>query len=356
MVVAPSGIEARAGPPGVPGSGRVVAGLVVAAGVWAGLYALNERVWRVALGDGLGLDLDRRLGGSIHFFVYDTSKILLLLTGLVFVVGLLNTALSPERVRQFLSGRRLATGLLLAVALGAVTPFCSCSSVPLFIGLVAAGVPLAVTLTFLIASPLISETGIVLMGGTFGWDVAALWVVAGSVLALLAGWLLSRFDLDRWVEPFVFTTRTVELARAATRPTLEERVDAARSETRDVLAKTWPYVLVGIAIGAVIHGWVPEGFFERYAGGRSPLAVLVATVAGVPLYANPAGVVPLAEALHAKGAALGTVMAFMMSVVALSPPSFVMLRRVLKPPLLAIFGGIVTVGIMVIGVVFNLIV
>lgn len=330
--------------------------LFVAAAVWVGLYVLNERVWDVLLGDLIGLDLDSRLGSSIHFFLYDTVKIMLLLTALIFLVGLVNTAISPERIRAFLSDRHLATGLVLAVVLGAVTPFCSCSSVPMFIGLVAAGVPLSITLTFLIASPLISETGIVMMGGTFGWDIAALWIAAGSVLALVAGVVLSRFDLDKWVEPFVFNTRTVELARSPTKPTPRQRVDASRSETRDVISKIWPYVLVGIAIGAAIHGWVPEGFFERYAGGDSPLAVLVATLVGVPLYANPAGVVPFAEALHAKGAALGTVMAFMMSVVALSPPSLVMLRRVLKPPLLAVFTAIVTVGIVIIGILFNLIV
>lgn len=332
--------------------GWVLAG---AAAIWAGLYALNERLWDVLFEDALGLDLDERVASAVHFFLYDTTKIALLLVGLLFAVGLLNTTISPERVRAFLVGRRLATGLVLAVVLGAVTPFCSCSSVPLFIGLVAAGVPLSITLTFLIASPLISETGIVMMGGTFGWDIAALWIVAGSALALISGVVLSRFDLDRWVEPFVFTTRTVELARSETRPTLRERVDASRSETRDVISRIWPYVLVGIALGAAIHGWVPEGFFEDYAGGDNPTSVLVATLLGVPLYANPAGVVPLAEALHAKGAALGTVMAFMMSVVALSPPSLVMLRRVLKPPLLAIFTGIVTVGILVIGILFNLV-
>lgn len=330
--------------------------LVGAAVLWAALYALNEWLWDWVFVHLLGLDLGGRAVGSLHFFLYDTAKIALLLTGLVFVVGLLNTAISPERVRDHLSGRRLATGLFLAVALGAVTPFCSCSSVPLFIGLVAAGVPLAITLTFLIASPLISETGIVMMGGTFGWDIAALWVVAGSTLALLSGWLLSRFDLQKWVEPFVFTTKTVQLANSPTKPTLQQRVDASWAETVDILRKIWAYVLVGIAIGAVIHGWVPEGFFEEYAGDDNPLAVLVATLVGVPLYANPAGVVPMAEALHAKGAALGTVMAFMMSVVALSPPSLVMLRRVLKPQLLAIFTGIVTGGILLIGIFFNLIV
>jgi uncharacterized membrane protein YraQ (UPF0718 family) len=338
-----------------PTARRLGTGLVAAGAAWVALYAVNERVWDVVFADLLAVDLDERLWSSLHFFFYDTAKIMLLLIGLLFAVGLVNTTISPERVREFLLGRRLATGLVLAVVLGAVTPFCSCSSVPLFIGLVAAGVPLSITLTFLIASPLISETGIVLMGGTFGWDIAALWIVSGSVLALAAGWALSRFDLDRWVEPFVFNTRTVELARSPTRPTLEQRVDASRAETIEVLRRIWLYVVAGIAVGAAIHGWVPEGFFERYAGGDNPLSVIVATIVGVPLYANPAGVVPLAEALHAKGAALGTVMAFMMSVVALSVPSLVMLRRVLQPPLLALFIAIVTVGILTIGILFNLV-
>lgn len=339
-----------------PAVGRHLARrLAAAAVVWTFLYALNERLWDVVFVDVLDLDLERRLPSSVHFFLYDTTKIALLLVGLLFAVGVLNTAISPERVREFLTGRRAATGLVLAVVLGAVTPFCSCSSVPLFIGLVAAGIPLSITLTFLISSPLISETAIVLMGGTFGWHVVALWIVSGSVLALVAGWVLSRFDLDRWVEPFVFTTRTVRLARSPTRPTLRERVDASRSETHDVIARIWPYVVVGIALGAAIHGWIPDGFFERYAGGDSPMSVVVATLIGLPLYANPAGIVPLAEALHAKGVALGTLMAFMMSVVALSPPSLVMLRRVLRPPLLAIVTAIVTAGIIVIGILGNLV-
>lgn len=336
-------------------SGHLGVRLAVVTAVWVAAYALNEWIWDVVFVDMLGVDLDERLWSSLHFFVYDTIKITLLLIGLLFVVGLVNTAISPERVREFLLGRRLATGLVLAVVLGAITPFCSCSSVPLFIGLVAAGVPLSITLTFLIASPLISETGIILMGSTFGWDIAGLWIAAGSVLALTAGWLLSRFNLDRWVEPFVFNTRTVQLAQSPIRPTLHQRVDASRAETFDILRGIWLYVVVAIAVGAAIHGWVPEGFFEDYAGGDNPLSVLVATAIGVPLYANPAGVVPLAEALHAKGAALGTVMAFMMSIVALSVPSLLMLRRVLKPPLLAIFTAIVTVGIILIGITFNLI-
>jgi uncharacterized membrane protein YraQ (UPF0718 family) len=327
--------------------------LTLAAIVWVSAYALNERIWDVLFVDVLERDMDERLWSALQFFVYDTIKIGLLLIGLVFVVGLVNTAISPERIREFLLGRHLAVGLVLAVVLGAITPFCSCSSVPLFIGLVAAGVPLSVTLTFLIASPLISETAIILMGGTFGWRIAGLWIAAGSTLALAAGWLLSRFDLDRWVEPFVFTARTVQLAQSPTRPTLRQRVDASRAETIDVLRSIWLYVIVAVALGAIIHGWVPAEFFEDHAGGDNPLSVLVATALGVPLYANPAGVVPLAEALYAKGVALGTVMAFMMSVVALSVPSLVMLRRVMKPPLLGIFTAVVTVGIIIIGILFN---
>jgi uncharacterized membrane protein YraQ (UPF0718 family) len=328
--------------------------LAGAAGIWLALYLLNERLWDWLFDDVAGLDLTERGVGAAHFFLYDTAKIALLLLGLLFAVGMVNTAISPERVRDALAGRRLASGLVLAVVLGSVTPFCSCSSVPLFIGLVAAGVPLSITLAFLIASPLISETAIIMMGGTFGWGTAALWAGLGGALALVAGAVIHRLDLERWVEPFVFESATVRLARAEEQPTLAERVEASRSETQQILATIWPYVIGGIAIGAAIHGWVPDGFFENVAGGDSPLAVVAATVLGVPLYANPAGVVPLAEALHAKGTALGTTMAFTMSVVALSPPSLIMLRRVLKPPLLALFTAIVATGIVIIGIVVNL--
>jgi hypothetical protein len=323
--------------------------------VWGLLYWLNERLWPVLLGDWLGLDLAGRAGESLEFFLYDTAKIMLLLVGLIFVVGMLRTALSPERVRDVLAGRGLLLGLVLAALLGAVTPFCSCSSIPLFIGFVAAGVPLSITLTFLIASPLINEVAVVMLGGTFGWGVTAIYVAAGLLLAILAGWVFSRVDLDRWVEPFVFSTPVAALSAEGGSPTLAARVDAARTETRDIVGKVWPYVLVGVGLGAVIHGWVPADFFARYAGSDNPLSVLVATLAGVPLYANAAGVIPLAEALWVKGVALGTVMAFMMSVVALSVPSLVMLRRVLRMPLLILFTAIITVGIVAVGLLLNLV-
>jgi hypothetical protein len=219
---------------------------------------------------------------------------------------------------------------------------------------VAAGVPLAVTMTFLISSPIISEVGAVMMGGLFGWHVTALYLVAGTSLAILSGWTLGRLNLERWVEPFVFATPVGELA-ARGAPTLAERVAAARQETLDIARSVWPYVLVGIGLGAVIHNWVPADFFATYAGEGNPFAVVIATLAGAPLYANPAGVVPIAEALTAKGVALGTSMAFVMSVVAISVPSTILLRRVLKPQLLAIFTGIVAVGIMLVGFLLNLI-
>lgn len=327
--------------------------LVAAAAAWVLAWWANERVWD-ALVEWAGLDLGSRPVGAVHFFLYDTVKIFLLLLGLMFVVGMLRASLDLERARDFLEGKGLAVGLVLAVFLGAVTPFCSCSSIPLFIGFVAAGIPLSVTLTFLIASPLVSEIAAIMIGDQFGWGIAAAYVAAGSAISILIGWAFSRFDLERWVEDLVKTGRVASLRAGGTRPTLGQRVDAALAESRDIFADVWKWVLLGVGLGAVIHGWVPDDFFARYAGADNPFAVVVATVAGIPLYVNGAGVVPVGEALWAKGMSLGTVMAFMMSSIALSIPQAVMLRRVLKPPLLALYFGAVTVGIMALGFLFNL--
>jgi hypothetical protein len=321
--------------------------LAGAAALWIALYALNERIWGPILSGLIGLDLGSRLGDAIEFFLYDTVKII--------AIGLLRASFSAERARSLLMGRGLLVGLGLAAVLGAVTPFCACSSVPVFIGLVAAGIPLAVTMTFLISSPIISEVGAVMMGGLFGWHVTAIYLVSGTVLSVAAGWTLGRMNLERWVEPFVFATPVGQLAAGGGSPTLRERVDAARQETVHIARSVWPYVLVGIGLGAVIHNWVPADFFATHAGADNPFAVVIATLAGAPLYANPAGVVPLAEALTAKGVALGTAMAFVMSVVAISVPSTILLRRVLKPQLLAIFTGVVAVGIMLTGFLLNII-
>lgn len=328
--------------------------LLSAAIVWGLVFTLNEVLWPWLFGDVFRVDLSSTLGAAVQFFFYDTVKIALLLVGLLFLVGLVNTQISPEKVRGVLTGKGLFVGILLAVLLGAITPFCSCSSIPIFIGLVAAGVPLAVTLAFLVSSPLISETGIILMGSTFGWEIATGWVLAGAAVSIAVGLLLSRFKLEKWIEPFVFSSRTTQLAMATQRPTMRERVNASWAETRQMIVKILPYLVLGVLIGAAIHGWVPDEFFAEVAGPANPFSLLIATFAGAPLYANPAAVVPLASALYAKGVALGTTMAFMMSLVTLSVPSLIMLRRVMKWPLLALFTGIVLTAIYIIGFIFNL--
>lgn len=327
--------------------------LALGALTWAGLYALNEMLWDALFVSWLGLDLTDRWAGAAHFFLYDVTKILLLLAGMIFAIGMLRTTLRPERVRTFLEDKPLAVALLLAALFGAVTPFCSCSSIPLFIGFVGAGIPLAVTLTFLIASPLVNEVAVVLLADTFGLANTIAYVAAGLTAAVTIGAILSRFRLDRWVEPFVFQTAVGRLQSAGTRPTLRDRVDAAKEETADIFGRVWKWVLLGVGIGAVIHGWVPTEFFAQYAGPGNPFAVIVATLAGIPLYANAAGVIPIAEALWTKGMALGTVMSFMMATVALSLPEAILLKQVLKPRLLAIFFGSVAAAIVLIGLTFN---
>ena len=329
--------------------------LGVAALAWAGGYAANEVFWTWLYRDLLGLNIAGDWPSMLHFFSYDTVKILLLLTGLMFVIGMLRASLDLDRARSFLDGKGLFVGLGLAVVLGVVTPFCSCSSIPLFIGFVAAGIPLSITLTFLIASPLVSEVAAILIGAQFGWGVAAAYVVAGSLIAMGIGFIFSRFNLDKWVEPEVFRTRITALRADGHVPTLQERIDAAIGETKKIFTKVWRWVLVGVAIGAAIHGWVPTDFFATYAGADNPLGVPIAVLVGLPLYVNGGGVVPIGEALWSKGLPLGTVMALMMSAIALSVPEAVMLRRVLKPQLLALFFGSVAVAIMVVGYLFNFI-
>jgi uncharacterized protein len=341
--------------PRIRGDRRPLAGLAAAAAAWVVLYLVNERAWDLLVFDLGGLDPSSRLGAAVHFFLYDTTKILLLIAGLIFVIGMARAAIPPERIRDLVGARHVAVGFLLAAAFGAITPFCSCSSVPLFIGFVAAGIPLGVTLTFLITSPLINQVGVVMLAGMVGWRIAALYVLTGMTMAVVAGVLLSRLDLDRWVEPFVHDVVVPVSGVGGGRPTLQDRVDAAVDETRDIVRTVLPYVLVGIAIGAGIHGWVPAGFFADTGIADSVWSVPVATLAGVPLYANVAGVVPLVDAVYSKGLGLGTAMSFMMSVVALSLPALILLKRVMKLPLLAIFTAVVTAGIMGIGFLFDLI-
>lgn len=332
---------------------RLVSALGAAAALWAAAYWTNERVWD-RLFEAWGLDIARPAPGAVHFFLYDTSKVLLLLVGMIFVIGLLRTTIRPDTVRAYLLGKPLPVALVLAALLGAVTPFCSCSSIPLFIGFVAAGIPLSVTLTFLVASPLLNEVAVVMLGQSFGWGITAVYVGAGLTLAVTLGAIFSRMHLEDQVADFVRSTPTSRLGAQGQRPTLRERVDAAREETRQIVGRVWKWVVLGVAVGAGIHGWVPAELLARWAGPDNPLAVPVVTALGVPLYSNAAGVIPIAEALWAKGMATGTVLAFMMATVALSVPELVLLRQVLRPKLLALFFGSVSLGIVLIGVLVNL--
>ncbi|MDN4473442.1 permease [Demequina zhanjiangensis] len=329
-------------------------GLGAAAVTWWALYSVNLPFWDWLIGDVVGLDLETRLGSGVHFFFYDTVKILLLLTGIIFLVTVLRSFMSVERTRAILGGKREGVGNVVAASLGVITPFCSCSAVPAFIGFVAAGVPVGVTMSFLIASPLVNEVAIALLLGLFGWGPTLLYVVAGLTIAIVAGFILGRMRPERWIEPFVFETKlggqTVDPGMSLT---WNDRIQIGIEEVKDILKKIWPYLLVGIGIGAAIHGWAPEQWFADHAGPDVWFAVPLAVLMGVPLYSNAAGILPMVEALFDKGLPMGTLLAFMMATVALSLPEMILLRRVLKPQLIGLFIGVVTVGIIAVGYLFN---
>ncbi len=328
--------------------------LAAAAAVWVVAYWVNERMWDWIFYGAFGMAPDDRLTQTLHFFFYDIIKIGLLLTGIIFVVTILRSFMSVERTRQLLGGKREGVGNVMAAGLGVITPFCSCSAVPAFIGFVSAGVPIGVTLSFLIASPLANEIAIGLLWSLFGWKIAALYVLAGVSIAIVAGWILGRLHAERWVEPFVFeTTLKGQPIDPSQGLTFDQRVQMGIEEVGMIWRRLWPYLLVGIGLGAIIHGWVPMDFFTTYANSDNPFGVVVAVMIGIPVYSNAAGVMPLVEVLYSKGLPIGTVLAFMMSVVALSLPETILLRRVLKPRLLATFVGVVGVGIIAVGYLFN---
>jgi hypothetical protein len=289
--------------------------------------------------------------------LYDTPKVLLLLAGVVMVMGMINSYFTPERTRALLSGRHEGVGNVMAALLGIVTPFCSCSAVPLFIGFVQAGVPLGVTFSFLISAPMVNEIALALLFGLFGWKIAALYLGLGLSIAIVAGFVIGKLKMEHHLEDWVQKMAHVDAAVNADELILADRIDAGFASVREIVGKVWLYVLAGIAIGAGIHGYVPEDFMAGLMGKEAgwwsvPLSVLI----GVPMYTNAAGIIPIVEALLAKGASLGTVLAFMMSVIALSLPEMVILRKVLKPRLIVTFVGVVATGIMVVGFVFNAVV
>ncbi len=330
-----------------------LAGIAIAIPLWFLAYSQLNNFADLVL-SLTGFDRSSHLGEAIHFFFYDTPKVLLLLAGIVFLMGIIQTFFSPERTRALLAGRRQGVGNTMAALLGIVTPFCSCSAVPLFIGFLSAGVPLGITFSFLISAPMVNEIALALLLGMFGWEVAALYLVLGLLIAIFAGLIIGKLNMERHLQDWVR-----EIHAGNTTPIesgelhWEARFQAGWHHVKEIVVKVWPYIIVGILVGAAIHGFVPEDFMASFMGKDAWWSVPAAVVMGVPMYTNAAGVIPVVEALIGKGAALGTTLAFMMSVIALSLPEMLILHKVLKLPLIATFVGVVSSGILLVGFIFN---
>ena len=320
--------------------------------VWGQLQSLADVLtYRL-----LGLAPETHLAESVNFFLYDVPKILMLLAGMIFLVSFARGFFSPEQARAALGGRREGVGNVLAAGLGVITPFCSCSAVPLFIGFVESGVPLGVTFSFLISTPVVNEIALAMLFGLFGWQIAGLYLISGLTIAILGGILIGRLNPEQYVEAFVWQVQVGKQQGVAYQPSLNERLRSAAQSTREIVGKVWPFVVIGIGIGAGIHGYVPEDYLAEILGRGSWWAVPAGVLLGVPLYSNAAGIIPVVHALMGKGAALGTALAFMMSVVALSLPELLILKRVIKTKLIVIFIGIVAFAIVLTGYLFNLVI
>jgi uncharacterized membrane protein YraQ (UPF0718 family) len=299
----------------------------------------------------IGLSSSTQAGESLNFFIYDTIKIFLLLSTIVYVVAVIRSYFSPERTRRILSHNREYVGNVLAALLGIVTPFCSCSAVPLFIGFVETGIPLGVTFSFLISSPMVNEIALIMLWGLFGWKIAMIYIGSGLLVAIVAGIVIGKLKMEKYVQDYVWEVKVG--AADIQEQTFREKLEYAREYTIGLLKKIWPYVIVGIGLGAFIHGYAPADFLLKYAGRDNPFAVPLAVLIGVPLYSNAAGIIPIVQALMEKGMAFGTVLAFMMAVTALSLPEAVILKNVLKIRLLLTFFGIVAIAIICVGYLFN---
>ncbi|MGP3696069.1 permease [Rhodobacter sp. NSM] len=331
------------------------AGVLAAVGLWALVYRqlvpASEAI--VAL---LPVERHTHTGEALAFFFYDVPKVMLLLALIVFAMGVVRSFFSPERTRALLTGKREGVGNVMAASLGVVTPFCSCSAVPLFIGLVSAGVPLGVTFSFLISAPMVNEVALVLLFGLVGWEVAVTYFSFGLLIAIVAGWVIGRLHLEGWLQDWVrdIHSGAATPATDGTRLTLVDRYRLGLEAVREIFGRVWMWIILGIGMGALIHGYVPEDLMVRIMGADAWWSVPAAVVMGIPMYTNAAGVIPIVEALLGKGAALGTVLAFMMSVIALSLPEMIILRQVLTLRLIAVFAGVVGLGILAVGFLFNL--
>ena len=303
--------------------------------------------------NALGLDITGRIGGSIQFFIYDVIKIVVLLCALIFIISYIQSFFPPERTKKILGRFHGIVANIIAALLGTVTPFCSCSSIPLFMGFTSAGLPIGVTFSFLISSPMVDLGSLVLLMSIFGAKVAIVYVVLGLVIAVVGGTLIEKLHLENQVEEFIRNAKQIDIPQAEL--TVEDRIKYAAEQVTETFKKVFPYILIGVGIGAVIHNWIPEDLVVKFLGNGNPFGVIIATIAGVPMYADIFGCIPIAEALLAKGAKLGVVLSFMMGVTTLSLPSMVMLKKAIKPKLLGIFIAICTVGIILVGYFFNVI-
>jgi len=343
----------------VPVKGRAPAGkewwILLLAPAWIAVYLYLSKGADAVVFGLLRMPPGTRLTETLRFFLYEVPKVLMLLVLIVFTVGIIRTYFSPERTRRLLAGKSLFVGNIMAGGLGIVTPFCSCSAIPLFLGFVESGIPLGITFSFLIAAPMINEVAVVLLFGLFGWKTALLYVSTGLVIAITAGWTIGRLKLERFVEPWVYEIKAQNVLSENGGTLFRERVAAGTEAVRDIVGRVWPFIVGGIAVGSAVHGYVPQNFMAAIMGKSAWWSVPLSVLIGIPLYSNAAGIIPIVQALLEKGASLGTALAFMMSVIGLSLPETIILKKVLKLPLILIFVGVVGTGIMIVGFLFNLV-
>lgn len=321
--------------------------------IWYLVYTSLQPLTDWLVDSVLHLEKGAHLTEALRFFLFEMPKVLMLLALIIFFVGIIRSYFSPEKTRTILEGKSTFTGNVMASALGIVTPFCSCSAIPLFLGFVEAGVPLGVTFSFLIAAPMINEVAVILLFGMFGWKVALIYVLTGLAIAITAGWVIGKLKLEHWVQDWVYSTKLGNDASSEDEIKLADRIQFGYEAVREIVGKVWIYVAIGIAVGAGAHGFVPEEFMAALMGKSAWYSVPLSVLIGVPLYSNAAGIIPIVSVLIEKGASLGTALAFMMAVIGLSLPEIIILKKVLKLPLILTFVGIVTMGILIVGYLFN---
>jgi len=330
---------------------KIVLGLVM----WFALYHYLHPLTDLLIVNLLKMQLGTHLTETLRFFIFEVPKVLMLLILIIFFVGIIRTYFTPEKTRKALEGKSLFTGNVMAAMLGIVTPFCSCSAIPLFLGFIEAGVPLGVTFSFLVAAPMINEVAVILLFGLFGWKVAIIYIVTGLIIAIISGWIIGKLKLEKYVESWVYDIKAGINDNPENKISWNDRIQSGSDAVKEIVGKVWLYIVVGIAVGAAVHGYVPEKFMAQLMGQSTWYSVPLSILIGVPLYSNAAGIIPIVSVLIEKGVPLGTALAFMMSVIGLSLPEMIILKKVLKLPLILIFVGIVSTGILIVGYLFNFI-